>query len=279
MDGHFEKTTVLTVYSAGVAACYLIGYWGEFDVNIFQHAGLTGFASLALAPLMTVLAINLLLFSIGTVRQPSAAQPLGVSPSATSSDLVGQDASTSVPSSGPLRRIGGRLYRAWIAAVPLMVFLVVGNLPPRLRWAAALLVFIPWIRILSDTPFVSELLPGRYRVHIVYWLVAFPFLSLQQGVNQAESFFDGAEATTVYPTGGAKDVQCDASHPIGYLGFAGGTYFLFEGKTGNVVMLNQAVAGPLTIRRKVEPTLFEWLGSLFSRGHKSAAATRTKPCN
>jgi hypothetical protein len=70
LSDQIQKTTVIAVYSAGVAACYLAGFWGRFDLNIFQFAGLTGFASMALYPLMTAIGLNLLASLVATSHPP-----------------------------------------------------------------------------------------------------------------------------------------------------------------------------------------------------------------
>jgi hypothetical protein len=242
LDDRIQKTTLITVYSAGVAACYLAGFWSQFDVNIFQFAGLTGFASMALYPLMTAIGLNVLaglVVRYNSPRQASNAPDTRVS------------------------RIFKRLYRPWLTLGPFGALLALSLISDPIKWISLLLILAPWIRELADTPAVVDLIPSQNRIRVVYWLVAAPVLAVQLGATQAEEFYLGRETRVVVPTGAAKDLLWDTEHPIGYLGFAGGTYFLFESKTGNVVLINQAVAGPLALQQRPRNTLAKWLGELI----------------
>ncbi|NPT56050.1 hypothetical protein [Paraburkholderia elongata] len=242
MNDQIKWTTLITVYSAGVAACYLAGFWGQFDINIFQFAGLTGFASMALYPLMTAIGLNLLASLV--VRSKQSVEREGTRESAW-------------------RRLYRKVYVAWLSVAPLGTLVVISLIADPVKWVLVLFVMTPWISWLAELPLVVKAIPGQSRSTAVYWLVAFPILATQLGASHAQAYFEGTETRTVAPTGAAKDLQWDPQHPIGYLGFTGGTYFLFESKTGNVVMVNQAVAAPLTLQRRSLPTTAEWLRGIF----------------
>jgi len=152
-----------------------------------------------------------------------------------------------------------KMYVAWFALAPLGASILVWAAPPGIRWVLLLFVMIPWIKWLAELPLVVQFIPSPHRGKAVYWLVALPVLAIQLGADHAQAYFDGNETRTVAPVGAAKDLLWDKDHPIGYLGFAGGTYFLFESKTGNVVMVNQAVSGPLTLQPRPVTTLRDWI--------------------
>jgi hypothetical protein len=233
MDSQIKTTTLAAIYSASVAACYLAGFWSRFDVNIFQFAGLTGFASMALYPLMTAVGLNLLGFML--LNSDSTKQP-----------TVRKTKKESV-----WRCLYRRLQPLWLTLAPFGALFLIFFVSASEKWLLMLLVMIPWIGWLADTPIAIQFIPNSSsRLRIVYWLIALPLLATGLGSSNAQSFFDGNEERTVAPTGAAKDLQWDEQHPIAYLGFAGGTYFLFESKTGNVVMVSQAVAASLTIQPK-----------------------------
>ncbi|WP_124472209.1 hypothetical protein [Burkholderia contaminans] len=245
MGDQIQKTTLITVYSAGVAACYLAGFWGRFDVNIFQFAGLTGFASMALYPLMTAIGLNFLLVMSGF--SGSRAQPAAPAPAPPK----------------VVRPWKVKLYKVWFALGPVGTMYALSFISNSIKWVVILIVMIPWIIWVADNPIVVKLVSVPYRKRIVYWLIALPIIAAQAGASQAEAYLDGRGGRTVAPTGAAKDLQWDNQHPIGYLGFAGGTYFLFESKTGNVVMINQAVSAPLTLLKSSTPTSVDWLRDVF----------------
>ncbi|WP_454871866.1 hypothetical protein [Paraburkholderia xenovorans] len=227
MNERIERTTILAVYSALVAACYVAAFWSRFDVNIFQFAGLTGFASLALYPLMTAMSINVLMLLILPVLSNKGA-------SATASK---------------------DLFRPVIAKVMSILWWILG--PPGaiaayllmthpFKWIAILVALIPFIHRAAELPIANSIGGDlQQRKNVVYWAVAFPALAALAGGTNAQTILNGRETRVIVPTGAAKDLQTDEDHPIAFLGFAGGTYFLYESKTGNVVMVNQAVAEPL----------------------------------
>ncbi|MBY4692758.1 hypothetical protein K6W21_01475 [Burkholderia latens] len=245
MGEQIQKTTLITVYSAGVAACYLAGFWGRFDVNIFQFAGLTGFASMALYPLMTAIGLNFLVIVSGF--SGGNAQP--AAPALTRPKVA--------------RPWKAKLYKTWFALGPVGTMFSISLISASIKWMVVLAWMIPWIMWVADNPIVMKLISGPSRKRVVYWLIALPIFATQAGASQAEDFLDGRGGRTVAPTGAAKDLQWDSHHPIGYLGFAGGTYFLFESKTGNVVMINQAVSAPLTLLKSSTPTTLTWLREIF----------------
>ncbi|AOJ65398.1 hypothetical protein WJ32_23220 [Burkholderia ubonensis] len=159
-----------------------------------------------------------------------------------------------------------KLNKVWFALGPIGTLLSIAFISDSIKWVVILVLMMPWIIWVADNPIVVKLISGQSRRRVVYWVVALPILAAQVGSSQAEAYLDGRGARTVAPTGAAKDLQWDNQHPIGYLGFAGGTYFLFESKTGNVVMINQAVSAPLTLQKSSTPTALAWLRKVFQHG-------------
>ncbi|MFM0309747.1 hypothetical protein P0D71_18350 [Paraburkholderia sp. RL17-383-BIF-A] len=231
MGENIQRSTREGLYSAGIAACYLAAFWGRFGINIFQFAGLSGFASLAMYPLMTAIGINILAFlALGIGRKSESAPNTDRSPTF-------------------FWRVANKYLHIWETFGPVVALILVVAISAPEKWFALLFLLAPWIRRLADLPYFAQILPEfKLRLRTVYWLVAFPVLTIGLGASNADLYFSGDESRIVAATGAATGLQWDQEHPIGYLGFAGGTYFLFEGKTGSVIMLNQAVAGPLTIQ-------------------------------
>lgn len=252
MGEQIQKTTFITIYSASVAACYLAGFWSRFDVNIFQFAGLTGFASMALLPLMTTVGLNILGIML------------------LNADSTKQSAIQENNKAGIWRSLFKKVQPAWFTLAPLASLLLILFVSGPDKWVMVLLVMIPWISWLANTPLAIQFFPNKsYRLRIVYWFIALPLLATFAGSSNAQLFVDGDEKRIVAPIGAAKDLQWDEQHPIAYLGFAGGTYFLFESKTSNVIMINQAVAAPLTIQQRpskqIPAAMPHWLRSILSR--------------
>lgn len=251
MNDRIERTTILAVYSAFVAACYLAGYWSRFDINIFQFAGLTGFASLALYPLMTAFGVNLVVLLLLPWRSSK-----NVSHTASKSSFH-----------QPLSKVLVVLWWTLGPSAALAAYLLMTN---PFKWLVVLGGIIPLIHHAAELPIAEGLVkdPQR-RKDIVYWPVAFPFLAALSGGANVQSILNGDEARIIVPTGAAKNLQTDENHPVAFLGFAGGTYFLYESRTGNVVMVNQAVAEPLTFQPRSPKThpveLPKWLKAILRR--------------
>ena len=236
MNERVERTTILAVYSALVAACYLAAYWSRFDVNIFQFAGLTGFASLALYPLMTALSLNVLVLLILP----------GLSNKGTS-------VTASKDSFPPA--LARAIHVVWWILGPAGALAAYQLMTNPFKWIVILIGLVPFIHRAAELPIAESIAKDRQqRINILYWAVAFPCLAALAGGINAQSILNGQETRIIDPTGAAKNLQTDEGHPIAFLGFAGGTYFLYESKTGSVVMMNQAVAEPLTFQPRLSKT-------------------------
>lgn len=252
VNGRIERTTILAVYSAFVAACYLAGYWSRFDVNIFQFAGLTGFASLALYPLMTAVGLNVFFFLFMPTRRSNK----NVSPTASKGWFP-----------QPLAK---GIFVLWWTLGPAAALAAYILMTSPYKWLVVLLGIVPFIHQVAEQPIAEGIaLDAQRRKDILYWAIAFPLLAALAGGTNAQTILDGKETRIIVPTGAAKNLQTDENHPIAFLGFAGGTYFLYESKTGNVVMMNQAVAEPLTIQPRLPKSLPvklpTWLNALLPR--------------
>ncbi|CAB3783484.1 hypothetical protein LMG28138_01649 [Pararobbsia alpina] len=200
---------------------------------------------MALYPLMTAIGLNLLASLVATSRPPV--------PPVT--QTTGKDS--------VWRRVFQKVFKIWFALAPLGALIVISVMSDPVKWVFLLGVMFPWINWFAETPLVVQFIPSQSRQKVVYWLIALPILAIQLGSSHAQAYFDGTETRTVAPTGAAKDLQWDKQHPIGYLGFAGGTHFLFESKTGNLIMINQAVAEPLSLQEKPLPTMVEWVRGIL----------------
>lgn len=232
VNEQIEKTTILAVYSAIVAACYLAAFWSRFDINIFQFTGITGFASLALYPLMTALGLNVFMMLYFDGRAKNRGATTG-----TYKPFVLKIAKIFVVSWWVIGTIGA-----------LAAFILMSS---PWKWGIILLGTVPLMHSFADLP-IAQIISkdGARRRDIVYWAFSFPLLAAMNGGLHADIIIDGKEPRAIAPTGAAKNLQSDEAHPIGFLGFSGGTYFLYESKSGDVVMINQSVAEPLTFRQR-----------------------------
>lgn len=229
MNRHIEKTTIFAVYSALVAACYLAAYWSRFHINIFQFAGLTGFASLALYPLMTALSLNAFVF----LFLPTFSNK-GTSITANKSWFP----------SGLAKAI---LIIWWILG-PVGAITAYEFMTSPFKWLAILAGMTPFIHHIAERPIAENIgKDTQQRKNILYAAIALPCLAAVAGGVNAQLILNDHETQIVGLTGAAKNLQADEEHPIAFLGFAGGTYFLYESKTGSVVLVNQAVAEPLKL--------------------------------
>ncbi|WP_321941623.1 hypothetical protein [Paraburkholderia tropica] len=249
MNERIERTTVLAVYSAFIAACYLIAYWSRFEINIFQFAGITGFASLALYPLITAFTLNVLIMLV--LYQRSNSNSVGPQKPTTRFYLFFK-----------------AIFIIWTYGGPIASFLAYVVMTAPSKWIIVLGGIVPIINWLADTPIAAGIAKDqKRRKDIVYWAFAAPFLAALAGATNAQTILDGRETRSIVQTGAAKGLQSDGDHPIAFLGFSGGTYFLYESKSGSVIMVNQSVAEPLTFQprsvKTVPPEIPLWIKAIF----------------
>src|SRR5476651_2414913 len=82
MNEKLGVTTILALFGLGVSACYLRSYWGAFDIDVFQFAGLTDFAKLAVYPLLLSTLGGAIGLFVGTLLFPLSEKQEAVSFSA-----------------------------------------------------------------------------------------------------------------------------------------------------------------------------------------------------
>lgn len=250
MPENIKKTSLFALYWAGVAACYLAAFWGSFDIDVFQFAGLTDFAKLAIYPLMVSAGANLMGLLLSEAR---------------SIDRPHLNAEYVDP---PLkiwlhRRRRGVLFSTTVLAA----IVLISNHEP-FRWVVVAILVVPWAVQIEEHPLVRSLIPGdRLRLGISIWALAAPCLALTIGQVNARAILQGVEARTVQPTGIASTLHEDADHPIGYVGFIGGTYVLYESKTDSVVLLKQSDNQPLTLKTNARPDAYAAIKGWFARLH------------
>ena len=232
MDEKIKQTTVLALFAAFISACYLLSYWGSFEIDVFQFAGLTDFAKLAIAPLMT----SSVSVAVGILLQK-----------ATRADQR-------FPSGGGAETSIGIFIRKHRSAIlftcaALAGLCAVSSAQPA-RWIAAAFLMAPWtVNLAEDPAIVSVLQDERLRKFLCNWSLMFAAMALFWGGLNAKTIIDGYATRIVVPTGAANQLSSDANNPLGLIGFVAGTYFIYVRKTDTVVLMKQVDNVPLVLAR------------------------------
>ncbi|CAJ0742121.1 hypothetical protein R16034_02980 [Ralstonia edaphis] len=221
--------TLAVSYSFFVSACYLMAFWGSFGINVFQFAGLTDFAKLAIYP---VALATVGIFG-GTFLQ------------AINSTLL----------RGGARETGRKpphstfLDRASVLPALVAIALIQIKGGPN-SWSFGSLLFIPFLLVLSRTEFCVRYFPGRMvRQTVVLWAALMPFWLVSVGKVDAMRIKAGEGDVWVERGGAAATLTATESSHLGYVGFVGGTYMIYEPLSNSVALIKQSDGAPLILHQ------------------------------
>ncbi|KXU90033.1 hypothetical protein CI15_07640 [Paraburkholderia monticola] len=227
MNEKLGITTAVGLFGLLVATIYLITYWGSFSFDIFQFAGLTDFAKLAIQPLAVAMLGFVLGMTITAVLVPaerlSRVQPLRWPPPTT------------------LRIIP--------AVSVLGIILVQTLVHAQWRWPVTAVLLCPAASMMSFHPGVHRLMPGYLlRMNSVLVLLLLPVFAAAIGSLHAKMVKDGTTTLIVDNTGVAANLKSTPEHPLTYVGFVSDTFVIYETATGNLILLKQSDTAPLVLK-------------------------------
>lgn len=220
-------TTLVGVFGLFVATIYLISYWGAFNFDIFQYAGLTDFVKLAIYPL------TLSLIGLGTgVALSSALTPAGVL------------ARLTIPN-WPLPPI----YRAVQIVAILAVLFIQTVVHAQWRWLATIGMCCAAFSIYTFHPTAQRFIPGHVlRINFLMLVVAIPMFSAMAGSQRAQAVKNGKSPLLVDNSGVAAGLKATPEHPLTYVGFVSDTFVIYETGSGNLILLKQSDSAPLVLK-------------------------------
>ena len=227
MNEKLGVTTILALFGLGVSACYLRSYWGAFDIDVFQFAGLTDFAKLAVYPLLLSTLGGAIGLFVSTLLFPLSEK---------------QDSSSF--SAKAMKRLR-------LAAVASIVFTPVPVLlwSKPWTWFACIIFAFPAVFQLCELPasrrYIKNFTPRFISISI---LVAFPLLAAMMGAVNAEAIKSGRTPRIVDKVGIAANLMGTPEHPLMYIGYVNDTFVIYEMQTRSVVLLKQVDNAPLVLK-------------------------------
>ncbi|MBJ9968141.1 hypothetical protein [Burkholderia seminalis] len=234
MESKTKLATIAVAYGLCVATCYLWTYWGAFGINVFEYASVSDVATRAILPV----AAALLPLAFGS----------------------------SMAELSPLRRMfppgGGRNTRAGVFLnrhVRLVYALsiiagvaIILMLTSPWRWLIAMLFFWPVMMVLVPHPLMVDIIPDeRFR----HWLISVGifaiFIAAGRGALNADRIIRGDSERVVDESTVGVPLKATLAHPVEYIGYVGGMYFLYETQTRSVVILKQTDHDPIVLKPRI----------------------------
>ena len=214
-------------YMVAVGVCYLIGYWGAFQINVFEYISFSDVVKLAIHPLLTSL-----VFFLAGVASSELLLSSRLPPGGGSKTVVSQ--------------FGFKHWRIVFAGLILIIVLVAIFAPEPGKWFVVAALLALFSTPLSHISEVIELLPNpRIRTTVLFLSLLLPAMSFAYGRQEAHRVKTGSANYFVNVERSKLPLEFDEKSQVAYLGLLGDLYVLREGKTGNIVFLRQRSDMPL----------------------------------
>jgi hypothetical protein len=226
MNEKVGATTVVGVFGLILATIYLISYWGSFNFDIFQFAGLTDFVKLAIYPLALALVGIAGGMSLTTVLVPFIYARL-------------KEPEWPLP----------KTVMIITAVCVIAAFMVQVLIHAQWRWPVTLLLSVVPMTVLTFHPRMKRLLPSLVlRMNFLMLFLVFPLFAAVLGSERAQDVKDGKSALIVDNTGIAANLKSTPDHPLTYVGFVSDTFVIYETATGSLILLKQSDTAPLVLK-------------------------------
>jgi hypothetical protein len=148
------------------------------------------------------------------------------------------------PGGGKDTAIGrtGRKYWRWLLALQMGLIVIIfflGREP--YKWFTIAFIFSLFATPLSHLDWIIDWLPNpRLRATTLFLVLLLPCISFAIGRQEAYLIKAGYSKLVVDVSRSKRTLKDEATKPVSYLGFIGGCYILFEGKTGQIVLVKQS---------------------------------------
>jgi hypothetical protein len=241
MNEKLGITTILGLYGLLVSACYLMAYWGAFDVDIFQLAGLTDFVKLAIYPVSFVIMIGVVVMTASSLLfslLPNYEQIF-------------------------IRQSTRKTLQVFMLVVTSASGLVLLFAHGNWKWPVGTggLATAPALYICTH-PRALKYIPDRsLRLVVAFFVLWMPLLAAFAGANQSERIKDGTSQRIIDNTGVAAGLIATPEHPLMYIGFVSDTFVIYETQTRSVVLVKQVDNAPLVLKpnpRAYVPSRASW---------------------
>jgi hypothetical protein len=217
-----------------IATCYLWKYWEAFGVNVFEYASISDVAARAVLPVAAAVVPVVVGASFAEITPLEQILPAG----------GGRDSHT-----GVFLRKWARLLFGLCVITGLAVL---STLHSPLRWVSASLFFIPVAFVVERQPLLADLIPeGRARRVLTMLGISAVFVSIGAGEKNADEILRGDSERVVDESSVGVPLKATQAHPVEYIGYVGGSYFLYETQTRSVVIIKQADHTALVLKPRI----------------------------
>lgn len=236
-------------FGIGIGCLHLQGYWGEFEINVFQYAGVSDIVSTALVPLMVLVLLNLFSSAAGFFAGYSS----GTEPTR--------------PEPSFLRRIHDSpdvILRIFlIGCVLSLIFLW------EKRWfVIPVMLYLGFVRFTSNRPFkISSKMPAYLQKMIFSLLLFIGLQSYGIGIIRANLIIDGDSYNAVVSSNISSLVHDGPDdRKVRFIGHVGDYDFFLDPMTSVVKIMKVQDENLLALsyQKKQEPVL-EWLDESANR--------------
>lgn len=239
-----ERLSLVTIavsYAIFISACYLMAFWGSFGINVFQFVGLTDFAKLAIHPVA---------LAVAGFAGISVVQAIGAT------FLGGDDEEPTQDDDEEFRKNSNRSLRATVLAMVVLPLIQAAGGP--LSWFVASLLCIPFLLLLCRAKALRSYVPSRVtRRTLVLFAGLMPFWIVAVGKLDANAIKNGRTRVWVERVGAASTLMSSETSRLGYVGFVGGVYVIYEPLTRSIALVKQADGAPLILHEKSSQEIAE----------------------
>lgn len=232
-----EKITATSFFAIAIAASYLFGYWGAFNVNVFELGGIVDIAKLAAFPLITGLAFLLAASVVNDI-------------------FVGDRLPSGGGSDTPIGRLGFKHWRSLVAALIATIVLIAVFAPESGKWHLVAFLFSYLSIPLSHSAAVIAYFPdAKIRSRVLYFGLLVPAIAFACGRSDAYLVKSGHASRIIDVVRSKIELKDSIGKRVAYLGRIGEIDVFFESLTGNVVLSKQRNDTPLFIIPQYEASL------------------------
>lgn len=236
MENKTKLATFALAYGICIAICYLRSYWGAFGINVFEYASISDLATRAIFPVAALLVPAAVGSGIAEISPLNKSFPSG----------GGRDS--------PVGQFLNRHVRLlFLVSVVAGTVVIEASTNPA-RWFMAIPFFLPVAFFLETQPFMADLIPsGAYRLALIGLGISALFFATGGGELSADTILKGVSERVVDTTSVEVSLKATDDHPVEYIGYVGGTYFLYETLTKSIVILK--LAEDKTLDMKLKPRI------------------------
>ena len=222
--------TLAALIGLADSVVYLMSFWRTFEINIFEFAGLTDFAKLAIFPL------SLVVFSIVIVGLVFFSKAPKKSNRSSWLDTMSDKLASNIA----------------IGAVTVSMLGVYFIPDIRWKWYLGLLASYPLVNSINRHEIVRKYLPNSaLRVYALSFTIVIPLMSGAIGAVDAIGVIRGEGCRAVDNVGIAANLMGTPNRPVMFVGFVNDTFILYETQTHSVVFIKQSENSPLILKPKL----------------------------